>query len=111
MKTIKFILISLIILGFTNISKADIQVTVYGKGGIVIYPDGTTILCPLVTPDVCQKITIIQDPENGTDLTGFVGRFDYNGEVRYILIKGNEYDIGQNGEIKYYGIYGKLVNE
>jgi hypothetical protein len=59
MKTIMKITIPILLLLFTSSDiLADIQVTVYGKGGIIVRPDSTTIVCPEWSSDKCADITI-----------------------------------------------------
>lgn len=78
MKTILKITIPLLVLLFASIDMmADIQVTVYGKGGIIVKPDSTTVICPHWSRDKCADITMEEDSiEN---LTGLTGTLTYQG--------------------------------
>ena len=59
MKTILKLTIPILLLLFSSTEMlADIQVVVYGKGGIIIKPDSTTVVCPEWSPDKCADITI-----------------------------------------------------
>jgi hypothetical protein len=59
MKTILKLTIPILLLIFSSTEiLADIQVIVYGKGGIIVKPDSTTVVCPEWSSDKCADITI-----------------------------------------------------
>ncbi len=56
---LKLITMSMLLLLVTNVLNADVQVTVYGRGGIIVKPDNTTIVCPIYDPNqICAEITV-----------------------------------------------------
>lgn len=97
MKTLIKIAVPVLLLIFTSSDiHADIQVTVYGKGGIIVRPDSTTIVCPEWSSDKCADITI----EDGSlDNTGTIsGTLTYQGrEFRVEIIHMPELKKEGNG--------------
>ncbi|MEA3478534.1 MAG: hypothetical protein U9R60_10180 [Bacteroidota bacterium] len=78
MKTILKITIPFfMLLLFTGVVMADIHVTVFGKGGIIVKPDSSTVVCPYSSNAKCADIIVEDDLlEN---LTGVYGKLIYQG--------------------------------
>ena len=97
MRTLFKIAIPVLLLLFTSSDiLADIQVTVYGKGGIIVRPDSTTVVCPEWSSDKCADITV----EDGSlDNTGTIsGTLTYQGrEFRVEIIQMPELKKEGNG--------------
>ena len=107
MKTILKITIPLLVLLFSSIDMmADIQVTVYGKGGIIVKPDSTTVICPNWSRDKCADITMEEDSIE--DLNGITGILTYMGRscmVKIIEMPGLRKEGGS------YACQGAVVKE
>jgi len=85
MKTILKITIPLFVLLIASIDMmADIHVTVYGKGGIVVRPDSTTVVCPIWSKDKCADVTLEEDGLENT--SGITGTLTYHGRSEKVEI-------------------------
>ena len=87
MKTLFKISIFMLAMGlFASTAIADIHITVYGSGGIVVLPDGTQKVCPKTGSDVCAEITLpdIKDIQNDLSIGGIEGILTYKGESRKV---------------------------
>ncbi|MBW6492580.1 MAG: hypothetical protein K0B15_15450 [Lentimicrobium sp.] len=75
---------------FLSFSANATFVTVYGKGGVINKPDGTSIICPDSSDKRCANITI---PSTGTT-DGFVSvdGITYNVQILEMNIIGPDAD-------------------
>jgi len=83
MTTLFKISIFMLVMGlFTSVAMADIHITVYGSGGIVILPDGTQKVCPKTGSSVCAEITLpdIKTIQENLTSGGIIGTLTYKGE-------------------------------
>ena len=83
MKTLFKLSIFMLVMGFlASSAMADIHITVYGSGGIVILPDGTQKVCPKTGTSVCAEITLPDMKTVQSDLAsgGIEGILTYKGE-------------------------------
>ncbi|MBU2649842.1 MAG: hypothetical protein KKA81_02810 [Bacteroidetes bacterium] len=79
------VLAVVLLIGVTS-AFADIQITVYGKGGVVYDPPtGTTKICPEISKDKCTDILI---PDSGLDggVSGLYGTLVYKGQSYQVEI-------------------------
>ena len=113
MKIIKKVFgLAMVFLLSTSMYAGEIHVTVYGKGGIVIKPDGTKILCPNTSTAVCNEITMPSDPatsNNGGN--GIPAVMEYNGKTYNVLVI-EFYNLSNDEDgLKSNGVKIKLVGD
>jgi hypothetical protein len=82
----KLFLVLICFLALSAYSYADIHITVYGKGGIVVENDGTQRVCPETDTQTCSTITI-EDGTPGDSQPDFIG------ETALMVFEGITYEI------------------
>ncbi len=73
---------------FAGTATADIHITVYGKGGIIVHPDGTQQVCPDPGTKVCAEISLPSLNSMNDELSngGIQGILTYKGISQNVTI-------------------------
>lgn len=114
MKTFFKLSIFIFLMGlFSTVSYADIQITVYGSGGIVILPDGTQKVCPDPGSGVCAKIKMpdLKDLQEKIGSGGMEGILIYKGESSSVMILELPGLREENGELGCQGAVFQPINQ
>ncbi|MFO8129998.1 MAG: hypothetical protein R6T99_08880 [Bacteroidales bacterium] len=75
----KLLTLAVIMAAGTTSAMAEIQITIYGKGGMVNGPGGSVIICPNASSEECAKL-ILPDDIVGIDGTVICGTLNYDGK-------------------------------
>ncbi len=113
MKTLFKISIFMLIMGFfASTAYADVVITVYGSGGIIVLPDGTKKVCPDPGSGECAVIKLpdLETVQKNLTAGGIEGILIYKGKSSNVMFLEFPNLREQNGGFGCQGAVFQIIN-